>query len=523
MVLPVLLGAAVLRFHALPLRGLVYWDEAKFALEGMRLSSMLASVVDPHTALAGKAVGTAKPTHALLIAIGYLLLGVHDYTPLLLNATASVLQVGLVFVWGRRLAGTWTGLVASIFLAISGYDIVYARSALSESDANLFFVAGALVWWSMAETNRARAAGARIRWLPHLTAGLLMGAALTANYRLVIYIATFVACDLFVTLRQSGRRDATIVTASGLAGLAILPLAWHVVGMVSEAHGVVLFQGEIVYRPTSYLGELMYQVHGGKQAVFRFNPQLYLQWYVIRQGWPLSILLLVGLGRAAVERSNALLLPAALVIVPFGAYMFAPFIVPRNLDAALPFTVLMSAAALAPLRSRVRHVGLRSMVLSGAVLALALFEAVRVWPLTGVRSGFALAAQYVQRQHAGGAFVVSEVMRFYLRDGGRACHAPELPSTTALVTAGTAIGETFAVIDDFSRPSARYLERHASLVARYPAINVMPMGENLIASENGLPPLTHPIKRIDIYALDSLTPRVSPSAHPPSCSLDRLA
>src|ERR1039458_2956288 len=86
----ILVLAAVLRFDSLSQRGLIYWDEAKFALEGVRLHAYMVSIFGGHVSLlAGKTIGTAKPMHAFLIAIAYLIFGVHTYTPLFMDAFRS--------------------------------------------------------------------------------------------------------------------------------------------------------------------------------------------------------------------------------------------------------------------------------------------------------------------------------------------------------------------------------------------------------------------------------------------------
>src|SRR5947209_15846356 len=95
---------------------------------------------------AAKAIGTAKPTHALLIALSFALLGIHDYSALLLNALASVLAVILVYRIAAMLFDSTVGLLAALVLAVSEYDIIYARSALSESDANALLLLGVLLW-----------------------------------------------------------------------------------------------------------------------------------------------------------------------------------------------------------------------------------------------------------------------------------------------------------------------------------------------------------------------------------------
>src|SRR5919202_2337414 len=100
----VLAVAAVLRLYALPERGLIIWDEAKFALEGIRLQTGIISMLSIDTfAMLGKAVGSAKPMHAFLIGLSYQAFGVHDQVPLFLNALSSLLEVLLTYLLARRL------------------------------------------------------------------------------------------------------------------------------------------------------------------------------------------------------------------------------------------------------------------------------------------------------------------------------------------------------------------------------------------------------------------------------------
>ena len=137
----------LLRFANLPVRGLIYWDEGKFLLEGVRLETGLRILAGAHSSLpAGKAIGTAKPTHALLIALAFLLFGAHDYSALFLNAFAGVMAVIVVYRIAALLFDPTVGLVAALVLAVSEYDVIYSRSALSESDANALLLLGVLLW-----------------------------------------------------------------------------------------------------------------------------------------------------------------------------------------------------------------------------------------------------------------------------------------------------------------------------------------------------------------------------------------
>lgn len=523
LLLPIVVLAAVLRFDMLVKRGLLYWDEGKFALEGVRILSVLIALPVVHPAvLAGKAIGTAKPGHALLIALSYALLGVHDYAPLLMNATASVLQVVVLFFVARQFFGPNVALLAAAFLAAAGYDIVYARSALSESDANLLFLASVLVWSTACKPWAADCRLNRQPWSGIVLPAIMLGAAFTINYRLIVFIAVVLPADLVIRWKREGWHNVTGAAALWVVGLLLLPLAWQVIGVLAQTRGVILFRGEIDYLPTSYFHEVLYQLHGGKQSVFRFSPLPYLQWYANRQGWLTFAFLMLGLGIATFDRSSRWVLPASLVLIPYGVYVFAPFIVPRNLDAALPFAALLSAAALARVLEHIRV--RRARVITSAVVATSavVLGVLQAWPLTTVRSGFSQAATYLEQHGSHGAIVENEIMRFYLRDQGRGCDAPSLPTQVASLAQDDGVGGDYAVVDNYFSPTALYLAHHARVAARFPTSGTATLNEDLVASEDGVPPGSQHKHFVDVFSLDHLHIPVRGLIRPQVCTLDQL-
>jgi len=523
LLLPIVVLAGVLRFDMLVKRGLLYWDEGKFALEGVRILSVLISLPVVHPAgLAGKAIGTAKPGHALLIALSYALLGVHDYAPLLMNATASVLQVVVLFFVARQFFGPHVALLAAAFLAVAGYDIVYARSALSESDANLLFLTSVLVWSTRCKPWATDFRPNRPAWRGIVLPAIMLGAAFTVNYRLIVFIAVLVPADLAIRWKREGWRAVTRVAALWAVGLLLLPLAWQVIGVLAQRHGVVLFRGEIDYLPTSYFHEVLYQLHGGKQSVVRFSPLPYLQWYTHRQGWLTFALLLLGLAIATFDRSTRWVLPASLVLIPYGVYVFAPFIVPRNLDAALPFAALLSAAALARVLDHLRVWRARVIASALAATAVVVVGVLQAGSLITVRSGFAQAATYLEQHGSHGAIVQNEIMRFYLRDEGRGCDAPPLPTQVASLAQDDGLGGDYAVVDNYFSPTALYLAHHAQVVARFATSGTTTLNEDLVASEDGVPPGSQHKHFVDVFSLDKLHLPVRGLVRPQVCTLDQL-
>jgi 4-amino-4-deoxy-L-arabinose transferase-like glycosyltransferase len=497
----IVLAAAVLRFADLPSRGLIYWDEGKFLLEGVRLETALRILAGAHSSLpAGKAIGTAKPTHALLIALSFALFGVHDYSALFLSAFAGVVAIVLTYRIAGLLFDPTVGAVAALVLAVSEYDVIYSRSALSESDANALLLLGVLLWLY----ERCRFTSGRRHVVLLATAGMVFGLAFTTNYRILVYVAVIVGFDLLLGFRRRGLSPTVVRAGQWIAGCAVAPCVWQVIDAIARSRGTVLFRSEITHQATSYFGEVLYQIHGGKQAEVVFGPLPYLQWYVAYQGWILTMLLVLGLALAMRVRSFAWLAVFFPVVVPYLLYIWAPVIVPRNLAAAVPFTAVLIAAALVWVVRRLATGHLLVPVLLVVVLVLGVDGAVSSWRLSAERSGITLAARYVMSHGDGSVLTTSEIPAFYLRGSNGRCHTAPLPHSLARLSADVGAGYRFAIMDHNSWPAARFIHFHLRRVARYQATRTTAIGENLIAAENTHPPHgAYPIPYVDVFQLAS--------------------
>ncbi|HEV3309531.1 MAG TPA: glycosyltransferase family 39 protein [Chloroflexota bacterium] len=519
----ILVLAGVLRFVSLAQRGLIYWDEAKFALEGVRLHSYIVSWFGGHASLlAGKTIGTAKPTHDLLIALAYLIFGIHTYTPLFMDAFCSVLEVGVVFLLGRRLFGPWVGLIAALFLAVSEYDVIYARSALSESDADLLFLIGVVLWafdWERIGIA-PKLKGRPTRLL--VLGGLVGGAAFTANYRLGVYILVLLLFDLAWTIKEFGRSAIVRRAAVWLPALIAFPLAWQVIDIVARGFGHPLFRSEVnilvksgntvIFKNVqqngleSYFIQTLFQLHGSGHSGFHFGPIIYLKWFVLREGWLVAALVLAGLFFALRSRQFQWLIPASLVVVPYAIYVIAPYVVPRNLDAALPFALLLAAAAVVTLAENIPVDVTRRLAMVGAACVVGAYGAWLAWPLTGERSGFAYVAAYVQA-HEAKALASNEVMVWYIPgpDNATACVTPGMASNKRQLAVDIAAGYRYAEIETIDNsPLDKFIVASARRVARYPTYGSISIGENPVKSENGDPPNPKPLEYVSLYDLSGL-------------------
>lgn len=517
-VLIVALGvlAAVLRFAYLAQRGLFFWDEAKFALEGIRMENLLRFALGMHASVAdGKPVGSAKPGHALLVGLGYIVTGVHDYTPLLVNASSSVAACLLVSALGWRIFGSVTGIVAGSLLAVSEYDVLYARSGLSESDATLLFVLGVAIWlWPLPSVGTPCTAGRLV------LAGATLGASFSVNYRLIVYVAVVIALDLGWASRYEGAAVAARRVGLWTPGLSLVPLLWLLAGAVAAGHGTLIFFNEITAQPASYAAEVIYQLHQGKQSVLHFSPLIYAAWYVNRDGPAVSLLVTLGLLWAVIRPSYSRTVAAALIVVPYALYTFAPFIVPRNLVAALPFTALLAAEGLVRTARWRPPAGRPLLGIIPAALALAVIGVSMSWRLTEERSGFASAAAAVERR-GGRALTSSEVMVFYLREPGGRCSSPPIPLRLDVLSADIRAGYRLAVLErHHNSPITDLIHRKGRLIASWPVFGGPDLGESPVASENGTWPNPNE-RRETVYLFDisNIGVRSADHARPQGCTL----
>ncbi|MGI8826296.1 MAG: ArnT family glycosyltransferase [Chloroflexota bacterium] len=495
-----------LRFAHLSDRGLIYWDEGKFGLEGIRLLTVGRDIAGAHLPLTlGKAVGTAKPGHALLIALAYAIFGIHDYAALYLDAAASVLQIWLTYLVARRLFNPEIALISALLLSTSEYDAIYARSILSESDASVLLLLGVLLYLRGGNEHGAPSWDSR-GVVSRMAAGLVLGAAFTVNYRLIVYIAVLLGIDVYLLARHAMTRPVIEGIALWVAALAFAPIAWQVVDFAAGAQGVVLFRNEIAHRPTHYFAQVIYQLHQGKQSVVRFEPLPYLQWYVVRQGWYGLALLLGSLAYAGVRRSFPLVVAAAFVLVPYLVYITAPFVVPRNLNAAMPFAAMSMAAFLVKIARMVRPARAARAVVIVATLAVASANLLLAWRITAVRSGLARAAHFVSANGSGRAVIANEIMVFYLRGGPGRCLAPRVPYTVTQLGADIQSGFHYAVLDQYSgSPMDHVIKSRVSPIVEFSIEGKVSLGESLIDSENTLTPNTQRVARVvRVYDLTRL-------------------
>ncbi len=141
-----------LRFSNITDRGLFYSDEALYANGAKTPAYALNWILNRGSIEVGlqdylkehfcNAFPEVKPGHVFLSSFGFMLLGIHDYSILVVSAFFGSLTLILVYVLGNRFFNKKVALIATTILAVSGTHIVFSRSGYGQSSAAFFSLLG---------------------------------------------------------------------------------------------------------------------------------------------------------------------------------------------------------------------------------------------------------------------------------------------------------------------------------------------------------------------------------------------
>jgi 4-amino-4-deoxy-L-arabinose transferase-like glycosyltransferase len=398
----ILVVAAVIRLWGLGSQPILYFDSGVYLGEGAFLASvaqqaaaavfssapggLLERVAQATaTGMDGHSPDIAKPGHAILLAIAFLLLGKSALAGGLVSALAGIGTVAVTYAIGVRGWNARVGLAAAALLAISGQHLVYSREPLVEADG-LFFAMLASLVYLQARGNRGL-----------FGAGVLWGLAFSCNNRLSYLPAVFVIAELAQWPGWAGllRRGLT-VAAGCLAPLLLIELAYL------AARGV----GRVTGTPTDWLDyaqQIVQFTRMNPPDRIRFDEwPTYFVDFALMDGLALLVLLLAGVGVLlwrvrSPSRTRADLLLAGSLLVPLLLYSVYSTgeVRLRHFSLAIPWAMLAAALALDTgvgwlmrrWRSRdsaaLAHAGL----MTGVVALLALLALPRIIALDGAPSG----------------------------------------------------------------------------------------------------------------------------------------
>lgn len=191
--LAALLMGLGLRFWGLTEQGVTSWDGAMYANVARAPATALAwlrdhgrwlpgpgdlAAIKDHLADVGAEYSAQKAGHLALLALGFLVLGLKDYAPLVVSALCGVGALALTWRTGARFFGPVAACLAVTLLAVSTVMVGYSRSAYPQMDTALAFLA-AFYCYLASLPGPGQATGLAKR--PLLLASLFLGVAATLH------------------------------------------------------------------------------------------------------------------------------------------------------------------------------------------------------------------------------------------------------------------------------------------------------------------------------------------------------
>ena len=413
----VLVGAG-LRFTGITEQGPRLWDEANYILEGrwmltvaqtftesarIKVKESLARDDSWHREeqadlfrdrVRGKPPIFGRLTHNLIIAGAMALLGDHFWAGAAANALIGVLSIIAVFLLGRAMYGSRTGLAAAFVLALSGYHVLYSRGALAEIDSTFFALLALLFYYK----SRKRIPEPGIGSLA--TAGILLGIAYTTHNRIILLFALFWGYELHLWIWRKGASAGTLLKRFVVLNLAILfpmilwEVPYYVAFSLSRHLDVVLHIPSYFEQTVKALG--IAARHGYGYQYFEISGFLtypFLSWHL--NGPVITLLPLVGIYFALRKRSLA-----DFLVGTWFAFLYAYFSLTaantRYLIILLPAAALLAARPLASpgFATTKRGIALVAMICA-AVAVSGIAASVE---LMGLDDGYREAAAWIEEQ-----------------------------------------------------------------------------------------------------------------------------
>jgi hypothetical protein len=320
--------------------------------------------------LAALDADTAWPTYSHLLAVWVALFhaaGGIDATGLV-GPTFAALAAWAVFLLAREAAGGVPAALATALLVVNAGQVFYARFLMPEVVSQAFTWGGLLcftAWWREGRTAAA------------VLAACGLGVAMLARVELLALVPLALAIQLGLTSRTPPATWVFVLacgalTVHGAAHVVAFPshyralaayelTAWcpHAAVAGGTVLGVTLavwFGSSAFRRRIRYCGVLALAGTAATVYVTRstFQGETTLRWLAEVVPWPM--LLLAGLGLTRWLRDPALRLPALLLLVCAGAFVYDPHVTPvqlwglrRFVPIVVPAVAVLAADALARL------------------------------------------------------------------------------------------------------------------------------------------------------------------------------
>mgnify|MGYP001053484203 CR=1 FL=1 len=199
--------------------------------------------------------GENGPLYNLMLALWIRVAGISEIAVRFPSAVAGTLAIPLIYLLGRRVAGSTVGLLAAGLLAISPYHVWYSQEAKMYSIVVLLALASTYTFVAALQTNE------RLWWVAYVVVTSLM------FYTHVVTVLVFVAQSLYAVLTYRswrGREKSWLVAAAALT-LPYVPIAIWAAKVVGLTNTQVA-----TWQPPVALWDAI-QIFGIKFAINRYN------------------------------------------------------------------------------------------------------------------------------------------------------------------------------------------------------------------------------------------------------------
>lgn len=131
-----------------------------------------------------------KPGFNILIGLSYLVFGLKDYSVLMVSALLGTATIWIVYLTGRMLYNAQIGLIAALIMAVSKWANIFSLSGYAEMSSTFFGSLG--IYFFIKSHNEDS-----ISWREYILSGLMLGAALTINYKMIVFLPLMLAYQMF--------------------------------------------------------------------------------------------------------------------------------------------------------------------------------------------------------------------------------------------------------------------------------------------------------------------------------------
>lgn len=427
-----------LRFAGLSTQGITTWDGAFYAnvargpavaLERLGQAGGGGEGLLRYLRLNGVEFTAVKAGHLALLALGFLIMGVSQFSALLPMALCGWLAIPLLYLLGARFFSRGAGVLGAAMLSVAVLHVAYSRTAYPQTDTALFFLAAVFFYLRSLPGPEREQSGPRSERRDLLLCSLLGGLALTMHPSVVTALGGLALNEFLLLAGDHGPGRGRRFLRRVLLLACLLPVSMLLVEAVCA--GLAIGGG-------FHLDSTLDYFLGGGGTVAKSHVGFFLErlWFFPNRFWysegPLFALLgglgLVygALGLKQGGRLRAMWLPVVVQLV-FWSFSYSTT---KALTVVLPLLYLLAGLALQAGLARIsdwRPVLGRA----GLILLAALILANGAWRSWGVlehRNGYLQATRELTAYMAkhGGTFSLWEqsihihpLLRFYLGEARR--------------------------------------------------------------------------------------------------------